>query len=355
MKEMNNISVKNNRLGYIDCIRGLMMLLVVFFHVETFSLFQFAYETPTLKFFYLFTLPMFFFISGFVAYKGLIKDGCGEIKNELNKKVRALLIPTLFFGIIYSFYIGKDLLQSLAETDKTGYWFTLVLFEMFVITCSVLKCFNIKEKKWVYILVAIAILLTFAKFPMKMVPSLCNLGNITSFNYLFEFFQYFVLGILASKYIEHFHNFLDTKWASASAIILFAFFYCVNNVLQPTGGVSFILIEKAVELALAYLGIIIVYAFFRKYQDSFVLSSKIGKFLSYIGRRTLDIYMLHYFFLPRLPELGDWLKSCPNVALELVLVLLLSVIVIGISLITSSIIRVSDTLAYYLFGKRKTT
>jgi fucose 4-O-acetylase-like acetyltransferase len=107
-------------------------------------------------------------------------------------------------------------------------------------------------------------------------------------------------------------------------------------------------------LVLAYLGIIIVYAFFRKYQETFMSSSRIGAFLSYIGRRTLDIYMLHYFFLPKLPELGDWLKSCPNLAIELVLVLLLSIVVIGISLITSNIIRVSDTLAYYLFGKRKT-
>ena len=352
MKEMNNISVKNNRLGYIDCIRGLMMLLVVFHHVETYSLFHFTYETEISKFFQLFRMPMFFFISGFLAYKALNKDGVNFGK-ELSKKVRILLVPTFVFGIIYSFYIGKDLIQSFAETEKTGYWFTLVSFEMFFLVFSVLKLCSLKGKTWMYVLVIGAILLTLLKFPMKMIPSLCEIGNITSFHYLFEFFQYFVFGMLASKFVERFHAIIDANWMPTIAIPLFAILFCVKNSLQPAG-ISIILMEKALELALAYLGIIIVYAFFRKYQESFVLSSKIGALLSYIGRRTLDIYMLHYFFLPRLPELGDWLKSCPNVALELVLVLLLSIIVVAISLITSNIIRVSDTLAYCLFGKRKT-
>lgn len=349
---MNNIIIKSNRLGYIDCIRGLMMLLVVFHHIETFSLFHFSYETELAKFFQLFRMPMFFFISGFLAYKTLNKEGV-NYGNELSKKVRILLIPTFVFGIIYSFYIDKDLLQSLVETEKTGYWFTLVSFYMYFIVFNALRLCGLKGKTWIYIMVTIAMLLTLLKFPMKMIPSLCEIGNITSFHYLFEFFQYFVFGMLASKFVERFHMVIDTNWMPTIAIPMFAILLCIKNSLSPIGILD-ILIEKAIELVLAYLGIIIVYAFFRKYQETFMSSSRIGAFLSYIGRRTLDIYMLHYFFLPKLPELGDWLKSCPNLAIELVLVLLLSIVVIGISLITSNIIRVSDTLAYYLFGKRKT-
>lgn len=73
MKRMNKIA-KSDRLGYIDCIRGLMMLMVVFHHIETFSLFQFSYETEIAKFFQLFRMPMFFFISGFLAFKTLNKE-----------------------------------------------------------------------------------------------------------------------------------------------------------------------------------------------------------------------------------------------------------------------------------------
>jgi fucose 4-O-acetylase-like acetyltransferase len=297
-------------------------------------------------------MPMFFFISGFLAYKTLNKEGV-NYGNELSKKVRILLIPTFVFGIIYSFYIDKDLLQSLVETEKTGYWFTLVSFYMYFIVFNALRLCGLKGKTWIYIMVTIAMLLTLLKFPMKMIPSLCEIGNITSFHYLFEFFQYFVFGMLASKFVERFHMVIDTNWMPTIAIPMFAILLCIKNSLSPIGTLD-ILIEKAIELVLAYLGIIIVYAFFRKYQETFMSSSRIGAFLSYIGRRTLDIYMLHYFFLPRLPELGAWLKSYPNVTIEIVLVLLLSFVVVGISLTTSSIIRVSDTLAYYLFGKRKT-
>lgn len=351
MKKMNNIA-KSDRLGYIDCIRGLMMLMVVFYHIETFSLFQFSYITEFSKFLYLFNMPMFFFISGFLAYITLNKEGI-NYGIELRKKGRVLLIPIFVFGVIYSLYIGKDLFQSLVETDKTGYWFTLVSFYMYFIVFFVLKLCGIKGKAWMYIMVTIAVLLTLLKFPMKMIPSLNEFGNITSFHYLFEFFQYFVFGMLASKFVDRFHQVIDANWMPTIAIPMFAILLCVKNSLSPIGIVD-ILIEKAIELVLAYLGIIIVYTFFRKYQESFALSSRIGAFLSYIGRRTLDIYMLHYFFLPRLPELGTWLKSYPNVTIEIVLVLLLSFVVVGISLTTSSIIRVSDTLAYYLFGKRKT-
>ena len=344
--------MKSNRLGYIDCIRGLMILMVVFYHIETFSLFKFSYLTEFSKFLYLFNMPMFFFISGFLAYITLDKEDVNYGK-ELRKKARVLLIPIFIFGVIYSLYIGKDLFYSLVETDKTGYWFTLVLFYMYFIVFNALRLCGLKGKTWIYIMVTIAMLLTLLKFPMKMIPSLCEIGNITSFHYLFEFFQYFVFGMLASKFVERFHMVIDTNWMPTIAIPMFAILLCIKNSLSPIGTLD-ILIEKAIELVLAYLGIIIVYAFFRKYQETFMSSSRIGAFLSYIGRRTLDIYMLHYFFLPKLPELGDWLKSCPNLAIELVLVLLLSIVVIGISLITSNIIRVSDTLAYYLFGKRKT-
>lgn len=347
---MNNIIVKN-RLEYIDCIRGLMMLLVVFSHIETFSLFQFTYETPISKFFQLFRMPLFFFISGFVTYRALNKGNINYNK-ELIKKTRVLLIPTFVFGIIYSFYIGKDCLQSLMEPDKTGYWFTLVSFEMFFVVFNVLKHCDIKGEKWTYILVGIAVLLALVKFPMKMFPSLCKFGNITSFHHLFEYFQFFVFGILASKYIERFHELLDTKWVMACSIPLFVIFYCVKNNIPHTG-VCFVVLEKILGFVLAYLGIIVVYALFRKNQDSFMSSSKIGTSLKYIGRRTLDIYMLHYFFLPQLPALGEWLKSCPNVAVELAVVILLSLLVVGICIVVSNIIRVSDVLAYYLFGKRK--
>jgi len=102
----------------------------------------------------------------------------------------------------------------------------------------------------------------------------------------------------------------------------------------------------------SYSGLLIVFAFFRKYQASFASSTRLGTSLQYIGRRTLDIYMLHYFFIPKLPFIGDFFRESPNMVLELCCVLALSLLLTGLCLLISNIIRISDLLGHYLFGAK---
>jgi fucose 4-O-acetylase-like acetyltransferase len=88
------------------------------------------------------------------------------------------------------------------------------------------------------------------------------------------------------------------------------------------------------------------------YQNSFVSTKKVGKALQYIGKRTLDIYLIHYFFIPYLPQIRT-IISGNNVVLELVIVGGLSLIVIAVCLIVSNILRTSPILAKYLFGAKE--
>ena len=104
---------------------------------------------------------------------------------------------------------------------------------------------------------------------------------------------------------------------------------------------------------LGYLGISIVLAIFKKYAPSFEKTTRCGRVLQYIGRRTLDIYLLHYFLLPTLPMVGDFFKQNPNMVLELTFGITLSLMVIGCCLLVSSILRTSDWLGYWLFGLKK--
>jgi fucose 4-O-acetylase-like acetyltransferase len=69
-----------------------------------------------------------------------------------------------------------------------------------------------------------------------------------------------------------------------------------------------------------------------------------------IGRRTLDIYLIHYFVLPyNLIQLDVWLQYHHN-TLFVPMALILALWVVIISLLISSILRVSPLLAKYLFG-----
>ncbi|MFK1753854.1 acyltransferase family protein [Bacteroides fragilis] len=57
------------RIEYIDAMRGFTMLLVVFGHVLTHCLRNYSEDSVVYCFFERFRMPMFFFISGYIAYK----------------------------------------------------------------------------------------------------------------------------------------------------------------------------------------------------------------------------------------------------------------------------------------------
>lgn len=99
------------------------------------------------------------------------------------------------------------------------------------------------------------------------------------------------------------------------------------------------------------LGLILVFAYFRNYQFSFTEETRLGRILQYIGKRTLDIYLLHYFFLPRnLEPIGQFFSENVNPILEFIVSMFLSIVVVGICLLVSNIIRISPILGHWLFG-----
>ena len=73
--------------------------------------------------------------------------------------------------------------------------------------------------------------------------------------------------------------------------------------------------------------------------------------LQYIGTRTLDIYLLHYIFLPRIPAVGEWLNTNkPDFVTGTTLCVALALVVIAFCLITSSLLRISPLFQEHLFG-----
>lgn len=96
------------RIEYIDALRGFTMILVVLGHIElvSFSEQTFLY-TSIYKFF---RMPLFFFISGYIAFKSKKVWVSHTFLKESGKKLRIQLIPTFFLGLIftYLFNYGKQ-------------------------------------------------------------------------------------------------------------------------------------------------------------------------------------------------------------------------------------------------------
>ena len=351
------------RIEHIDALRGFTMILVVFAHVELFGFFDNSGTTIISRIFSTFRMPTFFFISGYIAYKQQKWDFTLWAKMIL-KKTQIQVFPTLFFGLIYTYLISNTtFVIFLKHEAKLGYWFTLVLLEMYIIlytTNLIAEMFaknNLTTKKrlTVIFLIGISILLYYLKTPFLKHQSLQIVGDYFCFHKLFLYFMYFALGHIAAIHKDLFMKLLDNQYLCAIIIIIYSItLYIFITIDDANMNKGWERIYRAFQgPILGTTGLLILYNFFRKYQKLFAENSFIGKGLQTIGKRTLDIYLLHYFFIPSLPLIGTLLLQGKIIVVELFIGLSISLAIIILCFFVSNIIRTSDLLGHYLFGAKR--
>lgn len=85
------------------------------------------------------------------------------------------------------------------------------------------------------------------------------------------------------------------------------------------------------------------------------LPENINNLLSYIGKRTLDIYIFHIIFVIQSPVIlssfQGLFENNSIVIVQLIYSLIISIIAIVFSLIMGFIVRQSSQLSLYLLGK----
>ncbi len=329
-----------NRIEYLDAMRGLTMMLVVFAHVRFFSfhLSNFRGGASYNDIFMMVRMPLFFFVSGFLLDKpGIIwrlKDAVPFIK----KKAKIQLLPTFVFLLAYCYLFDINVIDSLNDSMKSGYWFTITLFEYFIVY-SLCKMMPVRYQYKVLFLVSF-LFLGIGYLPV---------WGALQFNKLW-YFVFFSFGAYIKSHFSSFVDFLEGKWFSIVFVAFFAFAFLRLKGSLPNNVPFQIFLQVFQGIA----GICIVFNFFRKHDASFRQTTVIGRILQYIGKRTLDVYLLHYFFLPRnLDIVGDFFLTNSNPSIEFFCSFLLAIIVVGLCLVVSNVIRTSDILAHWLFGVKK--
>lgn len=316
------------------------MLLVIYSHVRFFSfhLSNFRGGASYNDLFNVMRMPLFFFVSGFLLDKpGIIwrlKDAVPFIK----KKAKIQLIPTFVFMSLFCYMFDLNVIDSINDSMKSGYWFTITLFEYFLVY-SFCKMMPLRFQYKV---------LFFVSFLFLGIGYLPVWGAL-QFNKLW-YFVFFSFGAYVKCHFKSFVDFLDGKYFS---IMFVAFcgivFLRVKGSLPNYGPLQ---ILQSVFLGIA--GICIVFNFFRKHEASFRQTTVLGKALQYIGKRTLDVYLLHYFFLPRnLDIIGDFFLNNSNPSVDFFCSFFLAIIVVVLSLVASNVIRTSEHLAHWLFGVKR--
>ena len=173
--------MEKKRIAYLDALKCLAILLVIDLHIMAVNGFK-PYENLASQMLYAPVMPLFFFVSGFLAYKQnmSIKDAW----NNIRKKFVFLIIPALVFRIGTDLMNQKNLF-SFITGGMHGYWFTIVLFECFLV--YYLITLVIKNEKW---RIGVLLALSVAGIGMLAVnkdfgPAIIDLRRVTKF---FQFF-----------------------------------------------------------------------------------------------------------------------------------------------------------------------
>ncbi len=342
----------NNRIEYIDAMRGFTMILVVVCHVAGFCL-GIESDTPSIHpFLYEFRMPTFFFISGFVLYKSNQIWNCEFICKFLKKKFFVQIVTTAIFFLVYIHINKIPIIEGLYSDSKLGYWFTYSLFVYFIVysICrwflSSIKCSDIFTDLLLFAIGCLFYILFSVRSIFNSLPLNHDIENLLSMQH-WGYFLFFIIGTLFKKHISIVLHLLDKKHIILACLLIF---FCFNLFYEEIRTVH----VNLFNICTAISGIVLVFSFFRIHQKSFLKEKFIGNCLQYIGRRTLDIYLLHYLLLPvNLYVYSDFLRNSPMPIIEFTITIIISLIVIGGCLIISSILRMSSMLSYLLFGVKK--
>ena len=335
------------RIEYIDAMRGFTMILVVFAHVC-----HFCFGNDRMGYnavFILFRLPCFFMLSGWL-FEPVSRN---PFKTVAKHKAMVQLVPTFIFLLLLA--PPPEFFHQLGAL-KGGYWFTFALFEFFILYMLIVRA----GKSWTPIL---AFTITIASFiyaryydSLKSSSEGFQLLMINMLGFLsvttWRLFLFFYIGTCIRR---HFDAFI--RWTSKPIVILLisaAFF-----LIASTSHKDNMWFEMFRYYVGGITGMIMIFTLFRLLYTSSIFhhpSSIIhlpSSFLKFVGTRTLDIYLLHYFFLPRfLMEYAPQLQVYDSRFLEFVVIMVLSLIILVLCLITSYIIRLSPFLGHYLFGAK---
>ena len=364
MENMSEIQLpRKERMEWLDAMRGFTMILVVAYHVAQMGFDQSVKLSSSLSFLMLFRMPLFFFVSGFLAYKASQKWDFASLMSMLGKKMRIQIVPTVVFflfscaALYPKFWPAVE--SCLHSPTKGGYWFTLVLLYMFVLyyIFSYLES-KISRKSWIPITLFFVISLVL--YETCYLPKIfwwadghrlkkpTDILDYTSLIQLMKYLPFFLFGNIVRRYWHKAQELMDSRWFFPTIVTIVVF--CTMDIMKwHTLRMAWANIPSTLS---KFILLTIVFMYFRHYAPYFTKMTFIGSTLQYIGRRTLDIYLIHFLFLPNLPAVGAFFKlNKHNFAIDTTLSVFIALIVIAFCIITSNILRISPLFRKYLFGK----
>ncbi|WP_438830786.1 acyltransferase family protein [Streptococcus pluranimalium] len=272
--------MRKEKIKSIDIAKGLGIILVVLGHSFPDALSKGGIENPIFRFLesfiYSFHMPLFFFVSGFLAVKVVY----GKESINLFKKINRLLIPYSTMSIIYLIlrFFASNLATSsynlsdfwkifLGISPNGGVWFLYVLCLSLVFTYLF-----VSDKNLIFWLIVFAICCIVSRSAI-FVPGYSVLKYFT-YNYVF-----YLLGIFCHR------NRVFEKYNLKKLAFVFYSIFLLGFVVYYFFGFSLLAFPIAVFGVLSILAL------------AQVIDMKEDRYLKngllYLGRMSMYIYLLH--------------------------------------------------------------
>ncbi len=282
---------------HIDLLKGVIIFLVVVGHAFHFGFGY--YRSVILMALRAMDMPIFLFLSGMLASGAIAFDRSSSRAYWL-KKSRQLLLPLITLPSLYALLYHIPTEEMVWGMMHGGYWFTLVLFEAFVLLWCVRlgnHRLNPEGKPLVELLLLATSIGLVLAIDNLWRPLGDNLYTALSWSKTSQLYPYFVLGYTAGRY-RLWHTWLTSAWVHALALVGFVLLIYAE---QRSGAVL-----GGVPASLA--GLIGAYATAYRLRDR---RGAIPRLIIQLGKESRTIYLTHYFFLFSAPMVKPFLLGLP--------------------------------------------
>lgn len=318
-------------------MRAFGILCVVVAHIYSFSL-PVISDSFVLSVIKMFFMPLFFYISGKLAKERV------DSFSKLIDRIKLLILPTISMGILFCLYQNVSIKLLFITESHWGFWFLPTLFAIYLLwnLRNYLLCRICFLKANPFVFDVFFLLLFIASF--RLMPHYTNnvICDVLCVRHISQYLIYFWGGYYMNKYLgdnNEKHQKIYSYSLPFALLLVVLLYYSLLNII-------------IIRILCSFLIIIVIEYLFKIFSAR--LNALVSKIASIIGTKTLEIYLLHFFLIPRgNVKLESLLNSLfiNNICIELMVIIGMALIVLFFSILIVEIVSYSSILNYILFGK----
>ena len=329
-----------DRVLYIDQLKGIAILLVVLGHFIQYNTVE-GNRNILFGIIYSFHMPLFMFISGYVAYLTIKPAILDQYFIFLKKKIITILIPFFTWPLLIkpyffnNFYDNNPLktIEILIKGPSGGLWFLWYLFLLYLLY-TLFLALSIKLNKSYSVIIDIILCALVCIIPI----TIGALHLITYVDSFLLYYTFFFLGVFVSKY-DRIKRIILTNTVFSLCLIVFMMGSRLYDFNSHTH------LNLAVKMVLSISAINSIYYIVQKIK----WNGFIDKYIREWGKNSLVIYVTQFGLLSILPQ--SMLIPPLNILLLGFITIIFSITTVIVCMAILRIIELSNILNFLLYGR----